>query len=321
MENHKIMNRLTGWHRMNSFSAGFLWRVGWGCRILGYLTVGACLAVVLPMVGADAQYQAPGTGVGVPGEQTIVVGGEGRPSVEVDLSVLNELGRPLTAPQLLMPLPSAPRSRLSLKPPEGVQPLVSVRPARKASTLKAPTTATPPRVAALPRRPAPPAPMPPATRPPRLTAAPPPPPTATAPTLRPAPPPAAAKAAPRAPAPTRTAALPPPKAPAPATEVGTTRVRFDGRSTKLSGTARQGLEGLAGKLKGNETLRIQLLAYAEGTAETANEARRTSLSRALVVRSFLIQQGVRSTRIDVRALGNKTEEDPKDRVDMLVVKR
>jgi len=45
--------------------------------------------------------------------------------------------------------------------------------------------------------------------------------------------------------------------------------------------------------------------------------RRLSLSRALAVRAFLIDQGVRSTRLDVRALGDKTGDGPADRVDIV----
>ena len=74
-------------------------------------------------------------------------------------------------------------------------------------------------------------------------------------------------------------------------------------------------------MKGRENLRVQLMAYAEGTAETASQARRLSLSRALAVRSFLINQGVHSTRMDVRALGNKVEGGPADRVDAVLVGR
>ena len=42
---------------------------------------------------------------------------------------------------------------------------------------------------------------------------------------------------------------------------------------------------------------------------------------ALAIRSFLIENGVRSTRIDVRALGNKTSEEPLNRVDLNVSER
>ncbi|MCH8925159.1 MAG: OmpA family protein [Proteobacteria bacterium] len=50
---------------------------------------------------------------------------------------------------------------------------------------------------------------------------------------------------------------------------------------------------------------------------SASAARRLSLSRALAVRAYLIEQGVRSTRMDVRALGDKVPDGPADRVDVL----
>ncbi len=74
---------------------------------------------------------------------------------------------------------------------------------------------------------------------------------------------------------------------------------------------------MAAPLKGSAD-RLQLKAYASGG--TASAARRMSLNRALTVRSYLIAQGIRSTRIDVRALGI-ADEGPPDRVDLLLVKR
>ncbi len=99
------------------------------------------------------------------------------------------------------------------------------------------------------------------------------------------------------------------------------RVLFDDQSAKISDSARAPLEELSKKMQESEDLRVQLLAYASGTSETASQARRLSLSRALAVRSFLISQGVRSTRMDVRALGNKAESGPADRVDAVLVER
>ena len=46
-----------------------------------------------------------------------------------------------------------------------------------------------------------------------------------------------------------------------------------------------------------------------------------SLSRALAVRSYLIEQGIRSTRIDVRALGLAGDSGPLDRVDVVLLGR
>ena len=64
-------------------------------------------------------------------------------------------------------------------------------------------------------------------------------------------------------------------------------------------------------------LRLELFAYAGGGEDQGNRARRMSLSRALAVRTYLINEGVRSTRMDVRALGNNVDGEPADRVDIL----
>lgn len=112
-----------------------------------------------------------------------------------------------------------------------------------------------------------------------------------------------------------TAKLPP--ASAPLAPGGPLRVAFGSESALLSDKAKVELEDFAKRLKDNPALRIQLLAYASGTQETASKARRLSLSRALVVRSYLIEAGVSSIRIDVRALGNKVEGEPADRVDLV----
>ncbi len=61
------------------------------------------------------------------------------------------------------------------------------------------------------------------------------------------------------------------------------------------------------------------MAYAAGEDLSSSKARRISLSRALSVRSYLIEKGVRSTRIDVRALGDKAEGDQKNRVDVIMI--
>ena len=80
------------------------------------------------------------------------------------------------------------------------------------------------------------------------------------------------------------------------------------------------LNGIAARLRQDETTRLEVLGYASGTPETNRESRRLSLERALAVRSYLIDQGVRRTRIDVRALGQTAPQGPADRVDLLLVK-
>ncbi len=98
-------------------------------------------------------------------------------------------------------------------------------------------------------------------------------------------------------------------------------VAFEKDGAHLPDQIRTSLTQLAERLASDTALQIQLLAYAQGDEDNASKARRLSLSRALSVRSFLIDQGVRSTRIEVRALGNKVPEGPADRVDILVQKR
>ena len=80
------------------------------------------------------------------------------------------------------------------------------------------------------------------------------------------------------------------------------------------------LDAVAGKLLGNDSLRVQVIAHAIGNADQAMEARRISLARAVAVRAYLIDKGIRSLRIDVRALGNRADDGPAtDQVDLMVV--
>jgi hypothetical protein len=71
----------------------------------------------------------------------------------------------------------------------------------------------------------------------------------------------------------------------------------------------------------NDRLRAQIIAYAAGTNDTASQARRLSLSRALAIRAYLIEKGVASTRLDVRALGHQVDSGSPDRVDIALAAR
>lgn len=99
------------------------------------------------------------------------------------------------------------------------------------------------------------------------------------------------------------------------------RIPFPGNVAKLPKQATAALQALAQRLAKDSAIRLQLKAYASGTKDNASRARRLSLSRALAVRSYLIRLGVRAARIDVRALGNKAEGQPANRVDLIVVSR
>jgi len=114
-----------------------------------------------------------------------------------------------------------------------------------------------------------------------------------------------------------------PAAPLPADIPAGTEFRVvfpDDTAQTLSPADTRLLSGIAARLQQDENTRLEVLGYASGTPETNRESRRVSLERALAVRSYLIDQGVRRTRIDVRALGQTAPQSPADRVDLLLVK-
>lgn len=140
--------------------------------------------------------------------------------------------------------------------------------------------------------------------------------------------------APVAPAPAAPAATPAPAAeeaaippstkssePMPSLGADEYSLAFGADSFELSDNARRQLDQVIAAMGRDDSLRIQLQAYAQGDGANASKARRLSLSRALQVRSYLIDQGVRSTRIDVRALGSNVPSGPADRVDIKTVQR
>jgi outer membrane protein OmpA-like peptidoglycan-associated protein len=99
------------------------------------------------------------------------------------------------------------------------------------------------------------------------------------------------------------------------------RLLFGVGGATVENAAAQKLFSVATALKADNSLRLQLLAYSGSGIQTPSQSRRLSLSRALSVRSYLIEKGVLSTRIEVRALGNKSKGGPPDRVDMIVNRR
>lgn len=124
---------------------------------------------------------------------------------------------------------------------------------------------------------------------------------------------------PVAPAPQLAAAAPVPSAPI--RKGDNASVVFAAESSHLPDVSRAELDRIAQKMERDESLNLQLLAYAAGDEANASKARRMSLSRALEVRKYLMEMGVRSTRIEVRALGNKIEGSPADRVDVVLAVR
>lgn len=184
------------------------------------------------------------------------------------------------------------------------------------------------------------APPPPSTSPSRSAAGaapavPPPPsvpePSRTASVASPPPPPAVPRtetaqptSAPAAPAVAATSGSASTPAPAPSSQSAggdTTRIAFPGGQSQLPDDAAAKLDPVIARLKQDDRLRVQLMAYADGDQDGANKARRLSLSRALAVRAYLIDNEIASTRMDVRALGNRADDGPADRVDLVVINR
>jgi outer membrane protein OmpA-like peptidoglycan-associated protein len=69
---------------------------------------------------------------------------------------------------------------------------------------------------------------------------------------------------------------------------------------------------------GGASSRVQLQAYGGPRGDKSSDSRRLSLRRALVVRELLIEDGVPSEKIDVRAMGGADDNGAADRVDVYV---
>lgn len=94
-------------------------------------------------------------------------------------------------------------------------------------------------------------------------------------------------------------------------------LEFDGTSSDLTADTQQKLVNIIPHLRESKARRLAVHAYASGEDGSKTSARRISLSRALAVRSFLMDNGVEPTRIDVRALGLETDRKPLERVDLV----
>lgn len=96
-------------------------------------------------------------------------------------------------------------------------------------------------------------------------------------------------------------------------------VNFAISDGSLSAEGKSALMARLDDLKKAEDTRIKVAAYASANPDDAQGARRVSLSRALAIRSFLMENGIKASRIDVRALGSDTQMEPFDRADISVV--
>jgi outer membrane protein OmpA-like peptidoglycan-associated protein len=96
------------------------------------------------------------------------------------------------------------------------------------------------------------------------------------------------------------------------------RILFPEASVELSGPAKVELIRVAKMLTQDQTMRVQLLAFAQGSDSGTGSAGRISLTRAFVVRAFLLDQGVQPVRVNLRSLADQVQNGPPDRVDVLL---
>lgn len=97
------------------------------------------------------------------------------------------------------------------------------------------------------------------------------------------------------------------------------RIPFTGDASELGDGINSLLDKLAHRMQRDPSLRIQVLGFSSAR-DSASQARRISLFRALSVRTYLMKKGIRSSRMDVRALGDKNDGATPDRVDIQVKK-
>jgi outer membrane protein OmpA-like peptidoglycan-associated protein len=117
------------------------------------------------------------------------------------------------------------------------------------------------------------------------------------------------------------AAEPVVQAPAPAHATqGDVTIAFDKTSSELTPAAENDLANLAAQMKTKPNQRLQIRAYATDAASNESNARRMSLSRALMVRAYLVEKGVKPVNLDVRALGSENGATPSDAVILGFVK-
>lgn len=101
---------------------------------------------------------------------------------------------------------------------------------------------------------------------------------------------------------------------------GGLRVLFGSNHAELNPAMESAIRGLVRPVSVTDGSSFTITSYAAGTPEDPSTARRLSLSRALAVRSVLINQGIASIRIYVRALGPTSAgfaDGPADRADVV----
>ena len=95
------------------------------------------------------------------------------------------------------------------------------------------------------------------------------------------------------------------------------RIFFPVGEARITEDAGRLLNGIAQRMLEEDALRIRLRTYASILPEeSASDARRLSLFRALAIRSLLSDRGIDVRRLEVLALGDPADGTPPDRADL-----
>lgn len=104
------------------------------------------------------------------------------------------------------------------------------------------------------------------------------------------------------------------------------KLRFESRqieiadhSTAAPATAKPVLQEVAARLKNGLNLRLALTAHADTREGQMAQARQRSFARATALKTWLTQQGIRPTQIDMKVELAPTDNGPVDRVDLVIV--
>lgn len=115
---------------------------------------------------------------------------------------------------------------------------------------------------------------------------------------------------------------PPPAMPeSPVAENLTGSLSFSANDVALDDRMHQEVDRVATLLDDSENSRLLIKGYASGTDGNRASARRLSVSRALAVRAYLMDKGIKPSRVDVRGMGSDSTDQSAslDRVDLMLI--
>ncbi len=118
---------------------------------------------------------------------------------------------------------------------------------------------------------------------------------------------------------TQTAALvAPAETPSPPDEF---TISYGVGNSDVPDSANDDLRLLAARMVKNTDLRVEFIAFASDAEDSVSRSRRLSLERAVNVRKMLLDSGVDSSRVNLRALGEQSGDGAPDRIDVIVTTR